>query len=303
MANSLKTALIANLLIAAIKTILGFISNSSAMFSEAAHSLADTINQLLLALGIRRSKKRPDLEHPFGYSKIQFFWAFVVAILIFGISGTFAFIEGVSIVINPAEHHIETDKLYWNLIALFSAILLEGYALRTAMLEVKHFKQKFKTKSLIKTLDEMQDPVLLSVLTEDSLAIIGLIIAFIGMIITVITKQAIWDGITSILIGLVLASGGIALARENKSYLIGKALNQREQEAIMNALKSIEEIEEIIAMKTMLLGVNDLILALDLKIKDKFETTEIGELIDKIENILVKTNSKLRTDKIFIEVQ
>ena len=298
---SLQAALLVNLAIGFIKMIVGLFTQSAAMISEAIHSFADTLNQILLAFGIRRSKKYPDPEHPFGYSKVQFFWAFIVAILIFGISGTLAFQHGLEIILNPHGHHIELDKIGWNILVLVCAMFLEFLALRTAYSEAKTFKDKFQTPTILQAIDDMQDPVLLSLLVEDSLALVGLSIAFIGTMLTLITQQPIIDGYTSMVIGLVLMVGGLLLARENKTYLVGKAVSDQILNQIKSILKDQTEIVSIKSIKTMLLGPSDMILALDLTFKQTVENP--ASVIDKIEKQLAENIDHLTPEKIFIEIQ
>lgn len=197
------------------------------MIAEGYHSAADSFNQLLLTFGIRRSHKEPDITHQFGYKKSQFFWSFVVAIFIFGISGTIAFLEGLEIILHPNNHHVEQEHFIWSIIVLLVAILLEGYALRAAYKEAKEFKKETCCDSLIEALGEKQDPVFLSLLTEDSLALIGLLVALCGVSLTHFTELPIIDGITSLLIGLILMTGGLFLAYYNQTYLIGRAVRHK----------------------------------------------------------------------------
>ncbi len=302
MAGSLKAALVANFTIAIVKAILGTISGSATMMAEAAHSLADTFNQILLVLGIRRSKKDPDLEHQFGYSKSTFFWAFVVAVLIFGVSGMYAFLEGLDIILHGG-HELDSDHLIYNIVALFIAIILESFALRAAYREAKAHQRELNSDSFIEALDDLQDPVLNSLLVEDSLALAGLSIAFIGLMVAFFTENPIYDGITSLIIGVLLITGGLLLAYENRTYLIGKAVAPRVQKAIYEYVSQLKEVEAIQKMRTMLMGVDEMILAIDVKFKDEYENTNIGELIDSIEEALEAKFEKVTKDKIFIEAQ
>lgn len=299
---SLKAALIVNILIALIKFTVGLLSRSAAMIAEGWHSAADSLNQVLLVIGVRHSKKKPDLEHPFGYSKAQFFWAFVVAVLIFGISGTLAFLEGFEILMHPDEHHIKHDMLIYNLIVLGAAIILESYAFRAAYVEVRAHQKKIGSKSFVGALDEMQDPVLLSLLTEDSLALVGLLIAFCGISITWITENAIVDGITSLIIGLVLMIGGLLLAKNNQAYLVGKAVTPRVQLQIKEIVVSHQAVKEMHSMKTMLLGPKDMILTLELEFTEAAKV-DVAPHIDDLESKLVDALPRLKPGKIFIEAQ
>lgn len=302
---SLVAAFFVNLGIGVIKTIFGSLTNNSAMLSEALHSYADSFNQLLLAFGIRRSKKVPDVEHPFGYSKVQFFWAFIVAVLIFGVSGTLAFVEGIEIIMHPEEHakHLDLDNIYWNLIVLGIAIGLEAFAFATAYKEAKEYQRKLKTPSVREAVKDMQDPVLLSLLVEDSLALIGLIVAFIGVSITWATGLAIVDGFTSLFIGIILGVGGFLLAVENKTFLIGKSVNIQTKQKIDKIVNEMKGIQEVVTMKTMLLGPKNFLVALDVIFTDEVEKSDVSDYIDKIEEAIIKEIPSLTKDRIFIEAQ
>lgn len=299
---SLKVALLVNLVIGVLKLIVGLFTKSAAMISEAYHSFADTFNQILLALGIRNSKKSPDIEHPFGYSKNQFFWAFVVAILIFGISGILALQEGIHKIQNP-EQELDRSRFAWNIVVLVIAIFLEGIAFRTAFKEAKHFKEETGAERILDALDEMQDPVLLSLLTEDTLALVGLAVALIGVLITLITENPVYDGYTSILIGIILMVGGLLLARENKTYLIGKAVTASTQHTIKSIIDNSPAVQKLISMKTMLLGPKDMILTLDIVFTEEAEKSDISDIIDQLEQEIIKGVPDLKPQKIFIEAQ
>ncbi len=302
--NSLYAALTANFLIGVTKLVAGILSGSAAMIAEAYHSFADTFNQILLLFGIKRSQKMPDKTHPFGYQKVQFFWAFVIAVLIFGISGTLAFEKGLKIIMNPEKHEkLDVPSLYRNLIVLGIAIALESFSFYTALKEINEFRKKSKNEDFFDALDEMQDPVLLSIFVEDFLALAGLVIAFVGTLITFMLDDPLWDGITSLVIGLLLMVGGLLLAKENKQYLIGKSVHPTMLEKIKNTVKEFEGIKTIHEIKTMLLGPKSVLLALDLEFDDETERKDIAAHIDKLEDKLVEAFPVLEKSKIFIEVQ
>ena len=297
--SSLMAALLANFFIGIMKMFVGVLTGSAAMVSEAYHSFADTFNQILLAVGIRNSKRSPDLEHPFGYQKNQFFWSFVVAVLIFGVSGLLALNEGIK---KLGEHHSEHDNdgFIWNIVVLLIAIVLEFSAFRMAYAEAKTYKEMTQSDSILDALDEMQDPVLLSLLTEDSLALVGLSVALVGVVITFITENPFYDGLTSILIGIILIVGGLLLAKENKTYLIGKAVADKTKILIDEIVTKHETVEKLEARKTMLLGPKDMILALDILFK---EDADVPAEIDILEGKLIKEIPHLTPNKIFIEAQ
>ena len=303
--SSLKAALSANFIIGVIKTIVGFFTGSAAMISEAYHSFADTFNQILLLIGVNRSKKEPDIEHPFGYKKVQFFWAFVVAVLIFGVSGGLALFEGIEIILHPSDHEFHPEYFPWQIAVLSVAIILESFALKTAINEAQAYQKKVKSEKLLEAVEEMQDPVLLSLLVEDSLALAGLIIALIGSIITFVTENPTWDGITAISIGIVLMIGGILLARENKRYLIGVSVSTRIKSQIKDMIENFEGVVQLNSMKTMILGPDDMLLALEVTFETYVIESDNGvaDEIDKLEIELCKLVPKLTPNKIFIESQ
>ncbi len=302
--NSLYAAMTANFLIGVTKTVAGLLSGSAAMIAEAYHSFADTFNQVLLWLGVRRSKREPDAAHPFGYQKVQFFWAFVVAILIFGISGTLAFREGLEIIRHPEGHEeLKIGSLIVNLIVLGIAIVLESGSTYMAFKEVNEYREKHQIENLKDALDEMQDPVLLSIFVEDWLALLGLVIAFVGTIITFLTHDPLWDGITSLIIGIMLMAGGLLLARENKRYLVGKGVHPRLYNSIMDTVSSFEGVKKVNSLKTMLLGPKDIIVALDITFAEQVEKADLPAHIDRLEDALIKKFKFMKKDKIIVEAQ
>ena len=258
-----------------------------------------------MLIGVNRSKKEPDVEHPFGYKKVQFFWAFVVAVLIFGVSGGLALFEGIEIILHPSDHEFHPEYFPWQIAVLSVAIILESFALKTAINEAQAYQKKVNSENLLDAVEEMQDPVLLSLLVEDSLALAGLILALMGSFITVYTENPIWDGITAISIGIVLMIGGILLARENKRYLIGVSVSTRIKSQIKDMVENFQGVVELNSMKTMILGPDDMLLALEVTFEPNVIQSKNGvaDEIDKLEIELCKLVPKLTPNKIFIESQ
>ncbi|MFV2015917.1 MAG: cation diffusion facilitator family transporter [Candidatus Heimdallarchaeota archaeon] len=296
---SLKVALIVNFTIGVMKMFVGILTASAAMISESYHSFADTFNQILLAVGIRLSRRSPDLEHPFGYRKNQFFWSFIVGILLFGMSGILALITGFEKIRANEEFH--GDNFIWNIVVLVVAIGLEFFAFRTAYKEAQKYKKLTESDSIMQAIDEMQDPVLLALLVEDSLALIGLTVALIGVVITYISENTFYDGLTSIFIGIILIVGGLLLARENQNYLIGKSVTDKTKLVINDIVTGFESVETLLSRKTMLLGPKDMILTLDVIFKNDVEDLTVE--IDKLEAKLIEAIPYLTANKIFIEAQ
>lgn len=299
MANYVFAAFLGNLFIAIIKFIAGFATASSTMISEGLHSLADTSNQLLIALGLKRSKRDPDIEHPFGYSKAQFFWALIVSILIFTLAGTLSTLHGIE---RLMEGHFEVHESFsLNYIVLFLAIVFEGIALYLAYKEFKHIKVEKQYTSNRETIANLGNPALLTVLVEDSLAMVGILLALIATFLTDITHDAIFDSIGSIFIGLILMIGALLLARENKSYLIGKAISNRDKLKIKDVILTSPGVLDFKGMKTMVMGPDNFIISLEVDFADSLSVQDIENSIDAIETKLIEMFPKLTREKIFIE--
>src|SRR5215210_2440015 len=208
-------ALAGNLAISVIKFIAAFISGSSAMLSEGVHSLVDTGNQGLLLYGLKQSKRKPTPSHPFGYGLRLYFWTFVVAIMIFGVGAGVSIYEGINKIIDP--HPIENAGVNYIIIAL--ALLFEGYVWLVAL---KAFSKVKGDMGWIKAVRYSKDPTLFTVLFEDTAALLGLIVALIGIGLSQVLNLPVLDGVASVVIGLLLAVTASFLAFESQSLLTGE---------------------------------------------------------------------------------
>lgn len=278
MSESVKAvwaAFIVNTVIATVKFIVAFLTGSSAMLAEAFHSLADTGNQLLLLLGLRLSVKPPDAQHPFGYGKERFFWAFVVAISMFAVGASFSVYEGIRGVLHP--HQIVNPWL--NYIILGSGVFLESIALRIAYREFSATR-KF---GIWRSLREAKDPALLTVLFEDSAALTGIAMALTGILLTQITGNALYDSAASVLIGLMLAGIAFLLVRETKDLLIGESASEEDRAKILKAVCSVPEVSESIELLTMHIGPEEILVNLSVQFCDGLDTDQVEQAIDRIE--------------------
>ncbi|MHA2365506.1 MAG: cation diffusion facilitator family transporter [Candidatus Hodarchaeales archaeon] len=300
MAKSIYWALLGNFVITVSKFIAGFLTGSASMISEGYHSLSDTINQVLLVIGIKRAERKPDKRHPFGYSQAQFFWAFIVAIMIFGLAGGLSFVHGFEKLLEP-HHSIENQSYLIVYVILIISFIIEGFVLVKAVKEVSKLKQRKQFTSMKKTLEEMGDPALLTVLIEDFLALVGIIIAFIATLLTDITHDVFFDGLGSLFIGLVLMFGALILARENKSYLIGRSIRKQDQEKIVSIITASKLVKKVTDLRSMLLGPEDMIISLEVDFQDDLDTEDLEILIDEIEGEIIKEYPTLTKRKIFIE--
>jgi cation diffusion facilitator family transporter len=300
LAKSIYWALLGNFVITVSKFIAGFLTGSASMISEGYHSLSDTINQVLLVIGIKRAERKPDKRHPFGYSQAQFFWAFIVAIMIFGLAGGLSFVHGFEKLLEP-HHSIENQSYLIVYVILIISFIIEGFVLVKAVKEVSKLKQRKQFTSMKKTLEEMGDPALLTVLIEDFLALVGIIIAFIATLLTDITHDVFFDGLGSLFIGLVLMFGALILARENKSYLIGRSIRKQDQEKIVSIITASKLVKKVTDLRSMLLGPEDMIISLEVDFQDDLDTEDLEILIDEIEGEIIKEYPTLTKRKIFIE--
>ena len=272
-------ALLMNLAVSIAKFIAAFFSGSSAMLAEAYHSVSDTFNQVFLLVGIKASRRKPDKVHPFGYGQEQFFWSFIVAMAIFGIAGVLSFREGWHKLTHP--HPLE--NLVWSYIVLFAAIGFEAVALRVAYKEFKKAMNKEGITSKWEGIKRSKDPVILTVLFEDSLAITSLLVALVGITLAAITHNPFFDGIASMIIGVLLMVFASILAMETKKLLIGEGVTPGTRKKLQDAMASVEGVESIITLKTMHMGPKKVIVAAEVHLKDGLVTDQIEKVVDEVE--------------------
>lgn len=240
-------ALIGNGLIAITKFVAASMTGSSAMLSEGIHSLVDTGNQFLLLHGMKQAKKPPDEEFPYGHGKEIYFWSFVVAIMIFALGAGISLYEGVHHIFHPKEI---TNPII-NYVVLCLAMVFEGAALTFALREFKAAKGSL---GYIEAVHQGKDPSMFVVVFEDSAAMLGLFVALIGVILAQVTGNFIFDGIASVVIGLILAFTALWMAIETKSLLIGESANLPIREGIKELVDEIDEIELVNETLTMHMG-------------------------------------------------
>jgi cation diffusion facilitator family transporter len=270
-------AIIANTAIAISKFVAAFFTGSSAMFSEGIHSLVDTGNGFLLLVGIRRSKKPPDDTHPFGYGKELFFWSFVVALLIFALGGGFAIREG----IKHLQHPRALSNVGWNYLVLILAMIFEGAALRVALQE---FNASRGTKPFFRALRDSKDTATVAVVIEDSAALLGLIIAFLAVMLGQLTGWIYFDGLGSLLIGVLLVSVALFFAIECKALLIGEGLLPENIEKITMILEDEKHVVRFLRPLSLYFGSRQVLVNLDVKFAEGLTSNQIEATIDRIES-------------------
>jgi len=285
-------ALIGNSLIMVMKFMAASVSGSSAMLAEAVHSVADTVNQALLLLGFSLSKKPPDEKHPFGYGMERYFWAFVVAISIFIIGATFSVYEGVNKIRHPAP--LVSIKLSYLVLGL--AFIFELIAW---LLAAREFWRHGRGRGILQTLEDARDPAVLTVLFEDTAALSGIVIAAGGITLAAYTGNSIYDGIASILIGVMLSFVAFFLAMENRDLLLGESASRRDRAVIREILRAFPEVERVLELLTMHIGPDEILLNANIEFRDGMTTQQIEKLVDDIEAAIRKEIPQ--TKKIFIE--
>ncbi|MEC5151962.1 cation diffusion facilitator family transporter [Cryobacterium sp. GrIS_2_6] len=274
--KAIIAALGANLGIAATKLIAWAFSGSSSMLAEGVHSLADSGNQLLLLLGARKSRKDADTEHPFGYGRERYVYAFVVSIILFSIGGVFSLYEGAQKLQDP--HHLDVPWL--PILVLLVAMGLESFSLRTAIKESNHTRGG---ETWVQFIRHAKAPELPVVLLEDVAALSGLVLAFLGVGLTIVTGDPIWDAIGTICIGILLVLVAIVLGIETKSLLVGEGARPADTATIQRAILNGPETQRIIHMKTLYLGPDELLVAAKLAFDAELRFSDVAASIDVIE--------------------
>ncbi|GHH79778.1 transporter [Streptomyces sulfonofaciens] len=269
-------ALGANLAIAASKFVAFVFSGSSSMLAEAVHSLADSGNQILLLLGGRKSKRAATPQHPFGYGRERFIYAFLVSIVLFSIGGMFALYEGYE----KVKHPHDLDSWYWPVGVLIFAIIAEGFSFRTAIKEASELRGTFSWAQFIRRAKAPELPV---VLLEDFGALIGLLLALGGVGLALLTGSGVWDGVGTLCIGVLLISIALVLAVETKSLLLGEAAGAEEVGRIERALVDGDTVTRIIHMRTLHLGPEELLVAAKIAVRHDDTAAEVAAAINAAE--------------------
>jgi cation diffusion facilitator family transporter len=287
-------ALIGNTLVAITKFVAASITGSSAMLSEAIHSVVDTGNQLLLLLGLHKAKKPADDRFPFGHGKEVYFWSFVVAMLIFAVGAGVSLYEGIRHVLHP----VPIVSPHVNYIVLTLAIIFEGAAFYFALTEFSRAKGKW---SYLEAIRKGKDPTNFVVLFEDSAALLGLVVAFLGVFLTQITGNLIFDGLASIIIGLILAGTAIWLAYETKGLLIGESANLKVVKEIRRILEDFPLVEHVNEVLTMHMGPKYILANLSVDFADDVTAVELEHAIAGLDSLIKQTCPDVQ--RVFIEAE
>ncbi|MFD5329335.1 cation diffusion facilitator family transporter [Streptomyces sp. NPDC127092] len=274
--KAIVAALAANLAIAAAKFVAFLFSGSSSMLAESVHSLADSGNQGLLLLGGKRAQREATPQHPFGYGRERYIYAFLVSIVLFSVGGMFAIYEGYEKIKHP--HPIEA--WYWPVGVLVFAIIAESFSFRTAIKESNEIRGNLSWKEFVRRAKAPELPV---VLLEDLGALVGLVLALGGVGLALATGNGVWDGIGTVCIGVLLVLIAIVLAAETKSLLLGEAAGVDEVKKIEAAIVDGETVTRLIHMRTLHLGPEELLVAAKVAVRHDDTAGEVARAIDAAE--------------------
>jgi len=269
------TALGANLLIAVTKLTAAVFTGSSAMVSEGIHSLVDTSNEVLLLLGISKSQKPADEVRPFGYGRELYFWSFVVSLLFFALGGGFSIYEGIEHLIHPEE----VRNPIWNYLVLGIAFIFDGISFITA---IREFKRQRGDIPFWKAVHDSKDPSTFVVLFEDAADVIGILIAFTGILLGQLLGNPYIDGIASVMIGLLLTTVAILLVRESRSLLMGEAPFLEELTAVIQVAENNPVVNKVTKHLSTYLAPEEVILILKINFKQEAGNAQITKAIEEI---------------------
>ena len=307
--RAVVTALAGNLGIAVSKFVAAFLTGSSSMLAEGVHSVADSMNQVLLLIGGRRARREATDAHPFGYARERYIYAFLVSVVLFSLGGVYAVYEGVHKIIEPSELRSPLVAI----IVLLISVVLEGYALRTAMISARAQARGSRPHpasagagrwwawwgAWYSFIRRAKAPELPTILLEDSAAVTGLTLAMIGVLLTLFTGNGIYDGIATVCIGLLLVGVAALLATETKSLLVGEAASPDDQARIRAGLLAQPLFNHVVHLRTMHLGPDELLITAKVTVDREDDAEEISTAIDAAERVI---RAELPTARyIFIE--
>ena len=272
---SIYAAIAGNLAIAVTKFVAAAITGSSAMLSEAIHSVVDTGNGLLILLGVRKSRKPPDKDHPFGHGHELYFWTLIVGVLIFAVGGGMSVYEGIMHILHPTL----PEKLAWSYAVLGVAAVFEG---TTWLFGWKAFNTERGRKGVLQTIHDTKDPSTFTVLLEDSAALLGLVFAFLGIFLGSQLKLPELDGVGSILIGSLLCGVAVLMVYESKGLLIGEGLDHESLNSIRALVDEDPAVERVGHLHTMYLGPREVLLTIELRFQSHITALEIRQAVSRL---------------------
>ena len=298
MADSKKVvyaAIAGNLAIAISKFAAAIFTGSSAMLAEAFHSSVDTGNEFLLLLGLNRSHIPPDAQHPFGHGKELYFWALIVAVFMFGIGGGMSIYEGISGLAHPGQ----LEDAVWAYSVLAVSAVFEGYTWNVARKALN--KRRRKGESIWATIHRSSNPAIFSPFVEDTAALAGIAVAFLGIWLSHVFSSPYFDASASIVIGLILIVAAAFLARETGGLLVGESLDQRQVNHIRDIIQRHQAVDRVGDLLTMQLGPDQVLLAADIAFRPGLNTDRLEKTVEDIEMAVQKEHPSVK--RIFFEAQ
>ncbi|WP_199589383.1 cation diffusion facilitator family transporter [Blastococcus sp. TF02A-26] len=280
---------LANLGIAIAKLVGGLISHSSAMLSEAAHSLADTITEVLLFVALKRGNRAPDERHPVGYGRETYFWALLACLATFTLGAGFSFYQGVETILEGEE---QGDPLI-AYVVLGISFVLEGSSLLKAVRQVRGEARRWGTTPR-RYLARTSDTTVKAVTFEDSAALVGLVLAALGLFLEQITGDPVWDGVAAILIGVLLLLVATVLARANVSLLIGQSVSERMREELRAEIEALPQVSAVPVLLTSVIGPGQLIVSAKVDFEDTATVADVERASDEAERRLVARHGGVR---------
>ncbi|MGW1094380.1 cation diffusion facilitator family transporter [Streptomyces sp. NPDC002455] len=269
-------ALGANLVIAVAKGVGGFLSGSPALLSEAAHSVADSVNEVFLLAALRRSRRPPDARHPFGYGKERYFWSLLAAVGIFVVGGCFSFFQGIEAL--GRDEQESPDGYTAGLIVLGVALVAEGSSLGRALVQLRGEKG-----------GAARDPALRTVIAEDSTAVLGVVLAMAGMVLHLVTGDVVWEASASLGIGLLLVYVAYRLGKDARDRLIGESAGPGLRRGVEEFLTSQAEIDNVAALFTMGLGLDSVLVAARVDLAPGIDSEEIERVAVRIKRSIARS--------------
>jgi len=294
-------ALIGNLIIAMVKFVAAYLTNSSAMLSEAIHSVVDTLNEILLLYGLKKSQQPANMRHPFGYGRELYFWAFIVALMVFALGSVVSIYQGIQHIRHPEE--IVSPVI--NYVVLGIAIVVEGTSWFIAL---KSFRKSKGKLGYFQAFRRSKDPTTFTVLFEDTAALLGLVIALLGVYFSHTLNTPVLDGIASILIGVILAVAALLLGRETKGLLLGETADPLLRQNVLSIAQQDPAVLSANGLITEQLGAHQVLAALSLEFKDNLTSDQIEACVNRIEANTKKVHPEVvalfvkpQTQKVWME--
>ncbi len=284
---AIYAAIAGNLAIAVTKFIAAAMTGSSAMLSEAIHSVVDTGNGWLILLGVGKSRKPPDKDHPFGHGHELYFWTLIVGVLIFAVGGGMSVYEGINHILHPRE----PEKLVWSYAVLGVATVFEG---TTWLFGWKAFNAERGRKGVLQTIHDTKDPSTFTVLLEDSAALLGLVFAFLGIFLGSLLEVPELDGVASVLIGLLLCGVAVLMVYESKGLLIGEGLDHESLKSIRAVVEGDAAVESVAHLHTMFLGPHEVLLTIELRFRGEITALEVREAVRRMREAIQSQHPDVR---------